>query len=122
MSRKSSVQLLLTSRALRDLEAIYDYSVERWGKRVADRYLDDLQQALDRLQAKPNLLRSEEDFHPAFRFYLVNKHVLACDVAPGSIVVLAILHASMDIPSRLAKLQPMLAEEVEMLHRRLRKK
>jgi len=49
----------------------------------------------------------------------VNRHVLVCDVQPASVVVLTVLHGSMDIPSRLAELVPQLSAEVALLHERL---
>lgn len=120
MSGKATRILHLTQRALRDIEAIHEYSIERWGKRTADSYVDDIESALERLKENPDLLRPEPEFHSALRFYRVNKHLLVCDVQPESAVVLTVIHSSMDIPSRLAELQPTLAAEVEILHRKLR--
>jgi len=42
-----------------------------------------------------------------------------CDVRPASIVVLTVIHGSIDIPSRLADLVPQLSAEIAMLHGRL---
>jgi toxin ParE1/3/4 len=122
VSRRSPTKLLLTQRALRDVQSIFDFSVERWGKRIADKYLDEIEAGLERVKAHPNLLKPEPEFHPALSFYRINRHVLVCDVRPESIVVLTLVHASMDIPARLAELQPTLIAEVELLHRRLRAK
>lgn len=119
MSRKSSSSLRLTGRALRDIQTIFDYSVERWGKQIAEKYLDDLEAGLQRLKEHPDLLKPEPDFHSALMFYRVNKHLLVCDVRAQAIVVLTVVHASMDIPSRLGELQPSLAAEIEILHRKL---
>jgi hypothetical protein len=69
----------------------------------------------------PDLLKQDLDLHPALRFYRVNKHLLVCDVHSKSIVVLTVIHASMDIPIRLAELQPTLAAEVELLRRKLQR-
>lgn len=127
MSGQSSSRLLLTRRALRDIREIREYSTREWGKRTAEKYLDDLEAGLERLKSNPGLLRAEPDLHPALTFYLVNKHLIVCDVQaksgrrPKSIVVLTVLHASMDLPTRLAELQPTLAAEVEILHRKLRR-
>jgi toxin ParE1/3/4 len=121
VSRRARSKLLLTQRALQDIQAIYDYSVERWGKRTAERYLDDIEAGLDRVKTQPALLRREPDFDAALSFYRVDKHLLVCDARPESIVVLTVVHASIDIPARLAELQPTLAAEVELLHRRLRR-
>jgi toxin ParE1/3/4 len=122
VSRRATSKLLLTQRALQDIQGIFDYSAERWGKRAAEKYLDDIESGLDRVKTQPDILRPEPDLHAALTFYRVNKHLLVCDTRPESIVVLTVVHVSMDIPTRLAELQPTLAAEVELLHRRLRAK
>lgn len=119
MSSRSRIGLLLTQRALRDLREIQAYSHTEFGRKAADRYLDDLNEGLQRITGDPTLPIFVPDLHPALRFYRVRKHLLACDVQPKSIVVLAVIHASMDIPERLAELQPKLSQEVELLHRQL---
>lgn len=120
MSRRATPKLLLTQRALQDIQGIFDYSVEHWGKRAAEKYLDEIEAGLERVKSQPALLRPEPDLHAALTFYRVNKHLLVCDVRTELIVVLTVVHASMDIPTRLAELQPTLAAEVELLHRKLR--
>lgn len=121
-ARKSvKVKLLLTERAVRDFTDIEAYSAEQWGKRTASRYLSDLEAGLERIRENPALLRSEEGFHASLRFYSVNKHVFVCDVVPGAIFVLTVLHGSMDIPSCLHELSPTLSMEAELLHQRLQR-
>ncbi len=119
-STKSKFNLLLTRRALRDIQEIFDFFKERWVKQTAENYIDEMEASLERLKARPDLLRPEPDLHSALMFYRVSKHLLVCDLQRRSIVVLAVIHASRDNPSRLAELQPTLAAEVEMLHRKLR--
>ena len=60
------------------------------------------------------------DLDSSLRYYRVRQNFLICDFRPGTIVVLTVIHASMDLPSRLCELQPRLADEVEMLHRQMR--
>ena len=119
MSHRSISGVLLTQRALRDFQRILDFSTQQWGKRIAEEYVNELSAGLDRLKNNPELLRPEPELHPVLKFYRVNKHLFICDVKSKSVVVLTVIHASMDIPSRLAELQPTLAAEVEMLHRKL---
>ena len=119
MSRPPRSQLLLTERALRDIEEIYQYSADRWGKRTADKYVDELEAALERLKSHPELLQPQPDLHPALAFYLVNKHLVVCDRQEKAVVVLTVIHTSMDIPCHLATLQPTLPVEVEILHSQL---
>ena len=118
--RKPTVHL--TNRALRDIADIETYLVEQFGKDAADRYLSALEAGISRIAAQPDLLRVEERFHETLRFYRVEKHLLACETGvAGKIIILTVLHASMDIPSRLAELEPSLVLEAELLVRQLRK-
>jgi plasmid stabilization system protein ParE len=121
-ARKAAVKLLITERAIQDIAGIEEYSIAQWGKRVATKYIADIEAALIRVQENPELLRTEEGLYPALAFYRVSKHLLVCDVRPKAIVLLTVIHASRDIPSRLAELAPTLAAEVALLHERLEQK
>ena len=119
MSAQPKFSLLLTRRALIDVGDIFEYSTRQWGKKTAEKYLDDIEAGLERVKEQPSLLQEAPELHSALKFYRVNKHVFVCDVLSKSIVVLTVVHASMDIPNRLAELQPTLSTEVELLHRKL---
>lgn len=112
----------LTRRALRDIKHIERYSVERWGKKVADDYLKSIEQGLNRLREKPDLLRSKEGISPHFSLYRVREHFLVCSVSGARVYVLTIKHGSMDLPSRLAELEPQLLSEAKLLHQALERK
>jgi len=118
--KKTSSSVILTERALSDLRAIEGYSVAEWGRRTADKYLDDIATALDLLASNPEVLRHELEFASNLVFYRVRKHYLVCDVRGKNVYVLTVIHTSMDIPTRLAELEPQLLAEVEFLHARLR--
>ncbi len=117
--RKAQPKLLLTHRALRDLAEIESYSVQEWGRRAANKYPADIEAALGRLEQATDLLRPELGGHSKLCFYRVNKHLLACDKDTKAIIVLTVIHASRDIPSRLAELEPSLSAEVELLRKQL---
>lgn len=121
MSKRKSVKISihLTERTLQDLVAIEEYSTDQWGKRVGNRYVDDIEAALQRTSENPDVLQAEPDFHKNLYLYRVNKHLLVCDMQPGSVFVLTVLHANRDIPERLAELEPALKLEVELLHQQL---
>jgi hypothetical protein len=53
------------------------------------------------------------------QLYRVNQHLLICHSSPTRVIVLTVAHCKMDIASRLFKLEPTLAEEIEILSRRL---
>ena len=118
-AKKAKSNLLLTERALHDIAEIERYSIEQFGRKTANRYIKDIEAALSRLQENPTLLRAEEDLHAELQFYRVNKHLLVCDVQQDAIFLLTVIHASRDIPIRLAEMQPNLTLEVELLHEKL---
>jgi len=109
----------LSRRALFDIEDIDLYSIEKWGERVATKYLDDLYAGAARLGESPNLLQERPDTSMRLRFYRVREHVLICDVIGDRIFVLAVRHAVMDLPSRLAELEPQLIHEAEIMARQI---
>lgn len=114
------VQLKLAHRAVNDLRAIERYSVEQWGRRTADRYLDDFAAAFDRIELQPDILRLEREFSRNLYFYWVRKHVFVCDYDGRTVIVLAVLHINMDLTTRLQELEPRLLAEAELVRQRLR--
>lgn len=120
LAGKPAVQL--TQRALADLREIERYSVKEWGRKAADNYLDDIAAALDRLQENPGILRLEPDFASDLYFYRVKKHFLVCDHQGESVIVLTVIHTSMDLRARLLELEPRLIAEAKFLQGKLRPK
>lgn len=118
-SRRLTVEL--TERTLHDINAIETYSLKQFGKRVTDRYIKNFEAAFQRIATDPDLLREEPPFHSSLRFYRIEKHILVCETGiAGRIIILTVLHGSMDIPSRLAELEANLTLELEMLLQQLR--
>jgi toxin ParE1/3/4 len=118
--RKSDkVRVHLTERALRDIVEIERYSIEKFGKRTANRYIANLEAAITRITEHPDLLSQATDFRSFLQFYRAERHSLVCDRRPDTILILTLLHATMDIPERLAELEPTLSIETELLHRKL---
>ena len=120
-AKKCKSDLLLTERALGDIADIERFSIEKWGKRRANKYINDIEAAFCLLQEDTGLLQAEEELHPTLRFYRVEKYLFVCDVQQHTVFVLTVIHASRDIPSRLAEMQPSLTLEIELLHQKLMK-
>lgn len=119
--KSSKAVVELTQRALADLREIERYSVKAWGRRVADRYLQDIAAALDRLSENPEILRLEPDVSPGLVFYRMKKHFLVCDYQGETAIILTIIHTNMDLPARLLELEPHLIAESQLLQTRLRR-
>ena len=119
--RAAKSKVYLTARAVSDLREVEEYSISVWGSKVADRYLDEIDQAVGRLAVTPGLLRLEPEFSTGLYFYRVRKHFLVCDQRESIILVLSIVHTSMDLPTRIAELEPRLVVEASLMHQQLRK-
>ena len=111
----------LTRRALFDIEEIDLYSIERWGEGVAEQYLADLYAGAARLGENPSLLQERPDPSLRLRFYRVREHILVCDVIGDDIIVLALRAAVIDMPNRIAELEPQLVHEAELMARQIEK-
>jgi len=107
-------------RAIADLASVESYSIQQGGKRVAAKYLSDIEGRLRLIHENPAILTSVEGLPKPLKCYPAREHVFVLDVQPTSLVLLTVIHGSKDIPSRLGELAPTLATEVELLHGRLR--
>lgn len=113
------MKIEISHRAALDLEEIWQFSISRWGERVANDYLDAIDHALQTLADYPDLLRTAPSLATELKFYRINQHYLVCTVVEPVIYVVTIKHCSMDIPSRLLELEPTLLREIEIMQTRL---
>ncbi len=111
--------VLLTDRAMSDLNDIITYSTRTFGKKVANRYLSDIESALLLLQEHPSLIQQKQDISSWFSFYPVREHHLVCTEADDRIIILTITHCHADLPARLLKLEPTLLQESEIFRNKL---
>ncbi len=110
-------RIYISRRAALDLDGIDQYSIQKWGKQVADRYIQSIETALQTLADNPDLLTLNVKISQSFYLYRVREHYLVCSYKNHDIVVLTIKNGSLDIPSRLLELEPTLLREAEFLHR-----
>jgi len=86
----------LSRRAKADLDEIWHYSAEYWGKERADRYVGDLQRAIERLASNPSHGRKEVVHAIGYVKLSSGSHMVYCRVSPDGLRVVRILHQSMD--------------------------
>ena len=110
-------KILLTSRALDDIQEIYDYSLAEWGKKTASKYIKAFEDAFSLLQENKGLLKLNRRISSRFIVYPVQKHYLICDIIDDTIFVLTVRHTSMNLLERLKKLEPNLDKEAKALYR-----
>ena len=84
-----------TSRARSDLRDIAIYTLDRWGSKQCDRYLNLLQDRCQQVAETPDLRRPSSDFPPYCRMLAGMHAVFYRPLDQTSILVVRILHASM---------------------------
>jgi len=112
----------LTHRALMDLQDIYDYSVNDWGKNTAEKYIESIQDIFEFLKDNPNLLKKKPKISNRFRAYQIQSQWLICDVLGDDIYIITVKHISMNLIENLKELEPTLEEEVNILYAHLKKR
>lgn len=91
----------LTPAAERDLEAIWVYTVERWGLHQADRYVDLLTAAFETLAQSPKFAPSCDHIRRGYRRHRVERHMVYFQMTPYGISIVRVLHYRMDVSRQL---------------------
>jgi toxin ParE1/3/4 len=88
-------KLHFSASAVRDMEEIDDYTVDRWGEAQAARYLDQLQSCCDQVARNPLLGRQCGEILPGLRRIEQGKHVIFYSQRNSGVYIWRILHESM---------------------------
>jgi toxin ParE1/3/4 len=92
---------VLSPRARRDLEEIWNYTADRWGEDQADRYVLRLHRAIETIANDPSKGRSCDHLRAGYRRYSAAAHLLFFRAASDGIEVVRVLHQSMDFERHL---------------------
>ena len=87
-----------------DLDAIWTYTVERWGVAQAASYVREIDQACHDAAAGRRASTPIDDIRPGYRKLLVRSHVVFWRrYEAGDMVVVRILHQRMDVTRHLSR-------------------
>ena len=111
------IELRLSRRALLDIGDIEAYSIEKWGEKVTAEYLQGIEDALNLLRDQPALLWVKPNVSKSLCFYRVRQHFLVCAAYEEILFVLTVKHGAIDLPNRVAEIEPQLLQEAEILYR-----
>ncbi len=90
-------RLTVSEEADRDLDALYRLGVEMFGLPRADRYIEGLLNALDRIADFPAAARLRTELEPPTRAYPYKSHLILYDIdAMGGVLVVRIRHGHED--------------------------
>ena len=86
-----------TEQAEKDLEAIVDFTVQRWGVVQSHSYLDDLQAITQTLAENPLLGIEREELFQGLRSFPYQSHLLFYVLQTDGIAIVRVLHTSVDV-------------------------
>jgi toxin ParE1/3/4 len=76
---------------------IWDYTTEHWDKTQAERYVRQLQAAIELVASNPSRGRSCEEIRPGYRKFPAGSHMLFYRMNESDVEIVRILHARMDV-------------------------
>jgi toxin ParE1/3/4 len=89
-------KIRLHVRAESDLIDIWEYSFDEWDDVQADKYLDELNAAINSLAANPELGVKRNYLRQDYRALFVNQHAIYYKLTPTTIDIVRVLHGQMD--------------------------
>lgn len=92
---------LLSPLAENDLEDIWLYTYQAWSRDQADRYHASIISAIEGLASGDRKSRDASDIRESYRRYSAGRHVIFFRDDDDAIIVVRILHQSMDLPAQL---------------------
>ena len=92
--------LTFSPAAAADIGAIWDYTADTWGMDQADRYVDDIRAACTALASGERVGR-KVDVRDGYLKYPVGRHLIFYRQNRPGIVVIRVLHQSMDVERHL---------------------
>lgn len=91
-----------TQKAVQDLTEIWNYTVDTWSERQADKYYDLLTDFCNRLGDNPSLGKPYFEIEKDLLGYKAGQHIILYQIKTDKeILIVRILHARMDLRSRI---------------------
>lgn len=86
----------LTQAANKDIEALFEDSLQRFGLPQTERYVSSLKSCLEMLGSNPQLGVSAEEIREGYRRFPHRSHVIFYQPAEYGVLVVRVLHKRMD--------------------------
>jgi toxin ParE1/3/4 len=87
----------LTPLAEADVSDIWNYTIENWNTAQAKRYVSLIETAVEALAEKPKKGKPADSIRHGYRKWSVGSHVIYYLEVDAGIVVIRVLHQSMDV-------------------------
>jgi len=95
-------KLNYSHKALLDLRGIWNYTIDKWSEKQADKYYHLLNAACRNISSDPTIGRKYSEVREGILGYSCGKHIVFYKVeTDASVTIVRILHQRMDLVSRL---------------------
>ena len=92
----------LTNKAIEDLNGIWNYTFDEWSEEQADKYYFEILDCCQFIAENQDLGRNYDEIENSLFGYLINKHIIFYQkITQVDILVVRILHTSMDLKQRI---------------------
>lgn len=109
----------LTERAAIHLRDIYTYTVDQWGEKQAERYMQGIIRHLQKIAANPEIGKMRRNRSMPFLMAVAEKHYVIYRECEEGIIVASLLHSKRDIESIIQQIGLPLALEIQEIERQI---
>lgn len=91
-----------TNKAVKDLTGIWNYTYETWSEKQAEKYYNQILDLCLTISQKPSLSKHYPQVSEDIFGFLANIHIIFYSIiGPNEILIIRILHSSMDLKTRI---------------------
>lgn len=94
---------ILSPAAKTDITNILKYTIQKWGKAQADKYILELRERMRWLADNPMLGRTRDEVKEGYRSFKEGSHIIFYRIAEDTIEIIGIPHQNMDIEQNLGE-------------------
>lgn len=91
------VEYRFSNKAIRDLDGILDYTLQKFGTAQAEKYVDQLKKHIIMLAENSFLAPLRKEFSPPVRIYPSGGHLIVFEEANDCILIVRIVHTKMNL-------------------------
>jgi toxin ParE1/3/4 len=95
-SRQQDVAFRLSNAAGRDLEHVFADGIQKFGRKQALRYSEDLETVFQRIADNPLLYRERFEVHPPVRIVAFHAHLILYQIEGDDVLIGRVLHGHED--------------------------
>ena len=100
---KQTYHILVSPAAKKDLRKIYKFSIDNWGNKKADNYLNGIKGAFSSISANPKVGVNRDDLIQGIKVFQIESHLVYYQIKLSNIEVVRILHMKQDPEANLCR-------------------